>query len=92
VNENMGLRPEGHAGIFIFSSAIAVINGVVGGAAVALALGALANASLVVATLAGAITAIASIEGWIRYSDVIFNERAASVPSLFPSGTAPSRR
>jgi hypothetical protein len=85
VNENMGLRPEGHAAIFIFSSAIAVINGVVGGAAVALALGALANASLVVATLAGAITAIASIVGWMRYSDVIFNERAASVPSLFPS-------
>jgi hypothetical protein len=85
VNENMGLRGEGHAPIFIFSSAIAVINGVVGGAAVALALGALADASLEVATPAGAVAAIASIVGWIRYSDAIFNERATSVRPLFPS-------
>jgi hypothetical protein len=88
VNENMGLSREGHAPIFVFSSAIAVINGVVGGAAVALALGALANASLVVATLAGAITAIASIVGWIRYSDVMFKERAGEVRPLFPSRPA----
>ena len=85
VNENMGLRGEGHAPIFIFSSAIAVINGVVGGAALALALGALANASLAVATIAGGVAAIASIVGWIRYSDVIFNERGTSVRPLFPS-------
>jgi hypothetical protein len=90
VNENMGLPPGGHASIFIFASAIAVINGVVGGAAIALALGALADASLAVSTIAGGIAAIASTVGWIRYSDVIFNERAAEVRPVFPS-PGPSR-
>src|ERR671922_128189 len=33
VNENLGLAAKGHAPIYIFSSAIAVINGVIGGAA-----------------------------------------------------------
>jgi hypothetical protein len=88
VNENMGLPGEGHAPVFIFSSAIAVINGVVGGAAVALALGALADASLGVATLVGGGAAIASIVGWIRYSDAMFNERAVGVRPLFPSRPA----
>jgi hypothetical protein len=86
VNENLGLSPEGHASIFVFSSAIAVINGVVGGGAVALALGAL-GVSLGVATLIGALAAIASIVGWIRYSDVIYKDRALEVRPVFPSTT-----
>jgi hypothetical protein len=85
VNTNLGLPEEGHAPIFIFSSAIAVINGVVGGAAVALALGALAGASLGVATLVGAVVAIASIVGWIRYGDAMYKERAGEVRPMFPS-------
>jgi hypothetical protein len=85
VNQNMGLPKGGHAPIYVFSSAIAVINGVVGGAAVAVALGALAGASLWIAVLVGGIAAIASIAGWIRYSDVMFKERAAEVRPLFPS-------
>jgi len=88
VNENMGLPGQGHAPVFIFSSAIAVINGVVGGATVALALGALADASLGVATLVGGGAVIASIVGWIRYSDAMFNERAVGVRPLFPSRPA----
>jgi hypothetical protein len=85
VNTNLGLPEEGHAPIFIFSSAIAVINGVVGGAAVALALGALAETSLGVATLVGAVVAIASIVGWIRYGDAMYKERAGEVRPMFPS-------
>jgi hypothetical protein len=85
VNTNLGLREEGHAPIFIFSSAIAVVNGVVGGAAVALALGVLADASLGVAALVGGVVAVASIVGWIRYSDVIFKERVGEIPVRFPS-------
>jgi hypothetical protein len=88
VNTNLGLPEEGHAPIFVFSSAIAVINGVVGGAAVALGLGALADASLGVATPVGAIVAIASIVGWIRYSDVMFKQRVSEVRPLFPSGAS----
>jgi hypothetical protein len=72
VRENMAIPREGRVPIFAFSSAIAAINGVVGGAAVALALGALAGASLAVAAIAGGIAAIVSIVAWIRYSDVLF--------------------
>jgi hypothetical protein len=85
VNENLGLSPEGHAPIFVFSSAVAIINGVVGGAAVALALGVLAGVSLGVATLVGAVAAIASIVGWIRYADVLYKQRALAVRPVFPS-------
>jgi hypothetical protein len=85
VNTNLGLPEEGHAPIFVFSSAIAVINGVIGGAAVALALGALADASLEVATLVGGVAAIASIVAWIRYSDAMFKQRAGELRPLFPS-------
>jgi hypothetical protein len=63
VFQNMGIPLEGRKPIFAFSSAIAVINGVVGGAAVGLALGAIAHASLGVAAVAGAVTAIASVVG-----------------------------
>jgi hypothetical protein len=85
VNTNLGLGREGHAPIFIFSSAIAVINGVIGGAAVALGLGALADVSLGVATLIGGVVAIASIVGWIRYSEARFRERTGEIRPLFPS-------
>jgi hypothetical protein len=88
VRENMGMPRGGRAPVFAFSSAIAVINGVVGGAAVALGLGALAGASLGVAALAGGAAAIASAVAWIRYSDTVFNERAADVRPLFPSADA----
>jgi hypothetical protein len=85
VNTNLGLAREGHAPIFIFSSAIAVINGVIGGAAVALGLGAVADASLGIATLIGGVVAIASIVGWIRYSEATFKERTGEIRPLFPS-------
>jgi hypothetical protein len=85
VRENMGMPRGGQVPVFAFSSAIVVINGVVGGAAVALALGALAGASLGVAAIAGGAAAIASAVSWIRYSDALFNERAADVRPLSPS-------
>jgi hypothetical protein len=85
VFKNMGIPVETRKPIFAFSSAIAVINGVVGGATVALALGALADASLGVATLAGGAVAVASVVGWIRYADVLLEERAAEVQPIFPT-------
>jgi hypothetical protein len=85
VRENMALPRGGRIPIFAFSSAIAVIDGVVGGAAVAVALGALADASLAVAAIAGGLGALATIVSWIRYSDRLFNARAAEVRPLFPS-------
>jgi hypothetical protein len=84
VRENMGMPREGRLPLFAFSSAIAVINGVVGGAAVALALGALAGASLAVAAIAGGIAAVASVVVWIQYSDSLFMGHIA-----IDSGTSP---
>jgi hypothetical protein len=85
VFQNMGIPVEGRKPIFAFSSAIAVINGVVGGAAVALALGALVDASLGIAAVAGGVAALASVVGWIRYADVLLEERAAEVKPMFPT-------
>jgi hypothetical protein len=79
------LRYEGRIPIFAFSSAVAVINSVVGGAAVAIALGAVVDASLGVAAAGGGVVAIVSVVGWIEYSDRLFTARADEVEPLFPS-------
>src|ERR671918_2279820 len=50
---NMGIPPEGRKPYFAFSTAVAVINGVVGGAAVAIAVGAIFDAGLAVSATAG---------------------------------------
>jgi hypothetical protein len=82
---NMALAAEGRKPIFAFSSAIAVINAVVGGAAVAVALGAIADASLGIAASAGGVAALVSVVGWIRYADRLLDARAAETRPLFPS-------
>jgi hypothetical protein len=85
---NMSLMVENRTPLFAFSSAIAVLNGVVGGAATAIALGALLDASLGLAAAAGAFAAIASIVAWIRYADRLLDASAAEVEPLFPSPVA----
>jgi len=85
---NMSLMVEKRTPLFAFSSAIAVINGVVGGTAIAIALGALAGASLGPAAAAGAVAAIGSIVGWIRYALRLLDANAAEVEPLFPSPPA----
>jgi hypothetical protein len=83
---NMGIPfDEGRTPIFAFSTAIAVLNGVVGGGAVAIALGALADASLGLAASAGAVAAIASVVGWIAYADRLLDARATADKPIFPS-------
>jgi len=81
---NMGIPAEGRTPVFAFSSAIAVINAVVGGAAVAIALGALVGAGLAPAAAAGVIAAAISVVAWIRYADRLL-DRAAEVEPLFPT-------
>lgn len=85
VNFNMGLPPEGRKPFFAFASVIMVIDSVVAGTAVAVALGAFTDASLGVAATAGAVAAIASGVGWLRYADRLFNASAAQTEPLFPS-------
>jgi hypothetical protein len=81
-------RYQGRVPFFAFSTAIAVINSVVGGAAVAVALGAITDASLGVAAAGGGVVAIASMVTWIAYSDRLFTARAEEVEPLYPSESA----
>jgi hypothetical protein len=79
------LRYQGRVPIFAFSTALAVINSVIGGAAIAVALGAIFDAPLGVAAAGGGVVAILSAAGWIEYSDRLFTTRAEEVEPLFPS-------
>jgi hypothetical protein len=85
VFENMGVRPEGRKQYFSFATVIAVINSVVGGSAVAIALGAFAEASLAVAAGVGGAAAAASLFALLRLADRMLADRAGEIPALFPS-------
>jgi hypothetical protein len=85
VFENMGVPAEGRKPYFAFSTAILVINSVVGGSAVAVAVGAVLDASLGWSAAAGAVAAIASIVAWLRFADRLLEARAAEPEVLFPS-------
>jgi hypothetical protein len=85
VFENMGIPVEGRTPLFAFSTAVAVINSVVGGGAVAIALGAIADAPLGLAAAAGGAAAIVSVLAWLRYADRLLEASAAQVEPLFPS-------
>jgi hypothetical protein len=85
---NMGIAPNRRSPAFAFSTAIAVVNGVVGGAVAALALGAIPDVPLWPATVVGVVVAVASIVGWVRRADRILGEAARQVTPLSPT---PSR-
>jgi hypothetical protein len=85
VFENMGVRPEGRKQYFSFATVVAVINSVVGGSAVAIALGAFADASLAVAAGVGGAAAAASLFALLRLADRMLADRAGEIPALFPS-------
>jgi hypothetical protein len=85
VFENMGLPAAGRKPYFAFSTAILVLNSVVGGVAVALALGVFLDASLGLAATLGGAAAIASVLAWLRYADRLLDASAARTEPLFPS-------
>ena len=85
VLRNMGLTPSKRQLYFTTASAIAVVNSVVGGAAVAVALGALVDAPLGLAAGVGGAVAIASAFAWVRYADRLLDTSAAGTEPLFPS-------
>jgi hypothetical protein len=72
-------------GVFTFATVVAVINSVVGGSAIAIPLGAIADASLGVAAGVGGIVALASLVALLRYADWLLEERAGRTESIFPS-------
>jgi hypothetical protein len=85
---NMAVPVEGRTPYFAFSTAILVIDSVVGGAAIAVALGAFFEASLGLAVGVGVATAIVSVVAWLRHAGRLLDATAAQTQPLFPS---PSR-
>jgi hypothetical protein len=92
---NMGLPLEGRKPYFAFSTAICLVNSVVGGSAAAIALGAFVDASLAPAASVGCAVAVLSAAACLRFADRLLDLRAGETKPLFPSppaGEAPVRR
>ena len=85
---NAAVPPEGRNHYFTFGSVVAVINSVVGGSAVAIALGAFVNASLGPAAGAGVAVAIVSVIALLRFAGRLLDARTRGVEPLFPSRSA----
>jgi hypothetical protein len=85
---NAAVPVEGRTQFFTFGSVVAVINSVVGGSAVAIALGAFVDASLGVAAGAGGVVAIVSVVGLLRFAGRLLDARTGGVEALFPSPSA----
>jgi hypothetical protein len=82
---NMGLPAEGRSQLFSFATVVAIINSVVGGSAVAIALGALVDAGLGPAAATGGAVAIVSVLGWLRTAARLLDERTRGIEPMFPS-------
>jgi len=85
---NAALAPEGRKQYFTFATVVAVINSVVGGAAIAIAADAIAGAPLGLAAGAGVAVGLLSLALLLRHADRLLEERAGSTPALFPSPSA----
>jgi hypothetical protein len=82
---NMGIPAEGRKPWFAFSTAVIVIDSVVAGSAVALAIGGLLNVILGVSIAAGAATALISIGVWLWFGGRILARSAARSSPLYPA-------
>jgi hypothetical protein len=85
VMANMGLAPGPRQLYFTMAVAIAVVNSVVGGAAVALAVGVAFSTSLGIAAVPGALAAVTSVAFALRYQRHT-RDTGTQHPVLFPSG------
>jgi hypothetical protein len=88
VFSNMSVPAEGRTQYYTFATVVSVIDGVVGGSAVAIALGAFTDAGLAVCAIAGAIAAAASVFAMARRASRLLETRTAGIESLNPT---PSR-
>jgi hypothetical protein len=82
---NAALPPEGRRQYFSFASVVALINSVVGGSAIAIAAGVVADASLWVAASAGGVLALLSLGLLLRYAERLLQKRVGSTEAIFPS-------
>jgi hypothetical protein len=82
---NMGVPVEGRKQFFTFATVVAMVNSVVGGAAIAIALGAIADSSLGVAAGIGGVVAIISLAALLRFADRLLEDRTSRTEAIFPS-------
>jgi hypothetical protein len=90
VMRNMGVSLERRQQFFTTGSMIAVINSVVGGAAVAIAVGAFTGAPLGICAGAGGLAAIISLARMLRIENRMYHEMGGFTEVLFPSPEAES--
>jgi len=86
VISNMGLAPSRWRLYFTVSNMIATVNSVVGGSAVALAVGRLLDAPVGVAAAIGAAVAIAAFLAHRRWDQLLHDRSGGQTEVLFPSG------
>jgi hypothetical protein len=82
---NASVPPDGRTQYFTFGTVVAVIDSVVGGSAIAIALGAFLDASLGVAAGVGGVLAIISVAVLLRLADRLLEARTAGLEAVFPS-------
>jgi hypothetical protein len=82
---NAAVPLAGRKQYFTFATVVAVINSVVGGSALAIALGAIADSSLGPAAGVGAVAALISLTLLLRHADRLLEDRAGRTESIFPS-------
>jgi hypothetical protein len=90
VFENAGVPASRRPQVFSFATVVAVINAVVGGSAVGIAVSAAADPPLGVAAVAGGAFGAVSIAMSLRVAAVILARRVPHDPPLYPTPPAPS--
>ena len=85
VMQNMGVSLQRRQQYFTAGSMIAVINSVVGGAAVAIAIGALTDAPLGICAAVGGVIAVISLAWLMRIENRMYHEMGGFTEVLFPS-------
>jgi hypothetical protein len=82
---NMGIKHSARQAYFTTPSMVAVINSVVGGSAVAIAVGAIGDSPLGVAAAIGGLAAIVSLAAMRRYETRYLRAGVGELEILFPS-------
>jgi hypothetical protein len=85
VMQNMGVSLERRQQYFTTGTMIAVINSVVGGAAVAIAIGVVSDAPLGLCAGVGGVAAVISLIRMMRIENRMYHEMGGFSESLFPS-------
>jgi hypothetical protein len=88
VMQNMGVSLERRQQYFTAGTMIAVINSVVGGGAVAIAVGALTSAPLGICAAVGGVVAVISLAWLMRVENRMYHEMGGFTEVLFPSPDA----